>query len=207
MLSLCLRFILTLALLFFISFASLVHAYGAGGDGGNGGGGAGGNGGGADGNGGFGLSNSTTKKVTRIIDGGIRRCLRVAKIYRYDCYRQTYKQAVSFLNGRPAYADAQKALIAVEVSLDKITTRYADPQTPAIRKGVQKFHPIKAAAVPKAKVELTKALDQAETALLRTPERTGTHYARIAEAVHSNKVLLRSRLYPDATDPFQTTFA
>lgn len=194
------RFMPTIIVFLCLSLASPVFAYGTGGN-------SGGTGGGGGGGGGFGLSNTTTKKITRIIDGGIRRCLRVAKIYRYDCYRQTYKQAVSYLNGRPAYADAQKALIAVEQSLDKITTQYADPQAPAIRKGVQKFQPIKASAVPKAKVELTTALDLAETVLLRAPERTGAHYTRIAEAVHSNKVLLRSRLYPDASDPFQTAFA
>lgn len=198
MFSLCLRFVLSLSVLLSLSFTAPVFADGGGGYGG---------GGTSSGNSGLGLSNRTTKKVVKIIDGGIRRCLTVAKVYRYDCYRQTYHQAANFLNGRPAYAEAQKALIAVEATLVNITTRYADPTTPAVRKGFQQFAPIKPAAVPKAKVELTKALDKAETKLLRTPERTGTHYARIAEAVHSNKVLLRSRLYPDATDLFQTAFA
>lgn len=154
-----------------------------------------------------GLSSATTKKIVKIIKNGVGRCQTVAEVYRYDCYRQTYHQAANFLNGRPAYAGAQDALVAVEKALERIMAQNADSQTPPIRKGFQQFRPIKPAAVPKAKAELGRALDQAETVLLRAPERTGVHYARIAEAVHSNKVLLRSRLYPEGDDLFQIAFA
>ena len=176
---------------------------------GSGGGDGGGSGSGAmtDGGGGAGLSNATTKKVVKIITSGVGRCQTVEQVYRYDCYRQTYHLAANYLNGRPAYAGAQEALIAVEEALDRIMAQNADPQTPPIRKGFQTYRPIKPAAIPKAKAELGRALDQAETVLLRAPERTGTHYARIADAVHSNKVLLRSRLYPDGNNLFQTSFA
>jgi len=154
-----------------------------------------------------GLSSATTKKVVKTITNGAGRCQTIAKVYRFDCYRQTYRQAAKLLNGRPAYAGAQEALIAVEEALDRIMAQNADPQTRSIRKGFQTYKPIKPAAVPKATAQLDRALAEAETVLLRAPERTGTHYARIAEAVHSNKVLLRSRLYPDGLDVFRTAFA
>lgn len=195
----CLRIALTLSFLAVISIASPVFSYGDGDGGGRMGGGGGG--------GGAGLSTGTTKKVVKIINSGVGRCQTIAQVYRFDCYRQTYRLAANFLNGRPAYAGAQEALIAVEKSLEKIMAQNADPQTPAIRKGFQTYKPIKPAAVPQAKAELSRALDQAETVLLRAPERTGTHYARIAEAVHSNKVLLRSRLYPEGDLLFHTMFA
>lgn len=194
-----LRIIAILFLSLTISLSSPALASGAGG---NGGGGMFGGGGG-----GAGLSNATTGKVVKIITRGFGRCQTIAEIYRFDCYRQTYREAANFLNGRPAYADAQKALIKVEETLDRIMARNGDPQTPPVRKGFQQYQPIKPAAVPKAKAELTKALDEAQTVLLRAPERTGNHYARIADAVHSNKVLLRSRLYPGGDDLLQTAFA
>ena len=85
--------------------------------------------------------------------------------------------------------------------------RNADPATPPVRKRFQQFQPIKPAALPKAKAEFTKALDEAETALLRSPDQSGTHFARIAEAVHSNKVLLRTLLTPGRLETAFTQFA
>ncbi|MFT7593007.1 MAG: hypothetical protein ACI8R4_000318 [Paracoccaceae bacterium] len=170
-----------------------------------GGGGYGGStgGGGAAG----GLSAATTKKVVRTLKRGIKDCRRLNSVYRYDCYRQTYRLAANHLNGRPAYRDALAALVAVERSLEQIVSRNADPAAPPLRKRFQQFQPIKPAALPKAKAQFTTALDQAETALLRSPDQGGAHFARIAEAVHSNKVLLRTLLDPGRLEPVFTQFA
>ena len=184
-----------------IANPNLARGYGNGGDGGGGGEGF------SRGGGGAGLSNATTKKVGRTLTSGVARCLRVERIYRFDCYRQTYRLAASILNGRPAYTGARKALESVEAALEKIMQRHVDPAVPPKRKGFQTFRAIKPAAVPRATADLSRALDRAETMLLRSPDRTGTHYARIAEAVNSNKVLLRSRLYPDAEEYFRSAFA
>jgi hypothetical protein len=143
----------------------------------------------------------------RTITRGVARCQRVDRVYRFDCYRQTYHLAASLLNGRPAYRDARKALESVEVALDKVMKRHVDPNVPRQRQGLQTYRAIKPAAIPRATAEMERALDKAETVLLRAPERTGNHYARIAEAVHSNKLLLRSRLYPESEELFRTAFA
>lgn len=161
----------------------------------------------ASGGGGAGLSNTTTKKVVRTISRGVDRCQRVERVYRFDCYRQTYHLTASLLNGRPAYRDALKALELVEGALDKVMARHVDPTVPLRRQGLQMYRAIKPGAIPRATAEMDRALGKAETILLRAPERTGNHYARIAEAVHSNKVLLRSRLYPEGEDLFRTAFA
>ncbi len=197
MLHFCWRYALTFLISLSISYATPAFA---GGDGGS-------SGMSDTGGSGAGLSSATTKKVVKTITSGVGRCQTLEKIYRFDCYRQTYRQAAKLLNGRPAYAGAQEALIAVENELDRIMAQNVDPQTRSVRKGFQTYKPIKPAAIPKATAQLDKALAEAETVLLRAPERTGTHYARIAEAVHSNKVLLRSRLYPNGVDAFRTAFA
>ena len=154
-----------------------------------------------------GLSSATTKKVVRTLKRGIKDCRKLNSVYRYDCYRLTYHQAATHLNGRPAYRDALVALLAVEDSLEQIVRRNADPTAPPVRKRFQQFRPIKPAALPKAKAEFTAALDQAETALLRSPDQGGVHFARIAEAVHSNKVLLRTHLDPGRLEALFTQFA
>ena len=179
-----------------LSMASPVMAYESGNYGGTSGGGSTG-----------GLSSATTKKVVRTLKRGIKDCRRLDSVYRYDCYRQTYRLAASYLNGRPAYSDALVALVDVERSLERIVRRNADPATPSVRKNFQQFQPIKPAALPTAKAEFTKALEQAETALLRSPETGGVHFARIAEAVHSNKVILRSRLAPGRMNAVFSQFA
>ncbi|MCA0871941.1 hypothetical protein LCL97_13965 [Seohaeicola saemankumensis] len=144
-----------------------------------------------------GLSNATTRKVVRILKREFDRCQSVESIYRYDCYRQTYKLAGDQIAGNPAYAPALRALDGVETRLQTITRTNRDPAAPLKRKGFQTFTPIKPAAVPKSKVELRRALDEAETILLRSAADTGqVHFTKIAEAVNSNKVLLRSLLAP-----------
>ncbi len=193
------RLLVILSLLFCLSIAS------PGLSGGNGQGAGGGFGGGEGGE--AGLANATTDEVVKIITSGVERCRTIDPVYRFDCYRKTYRLAANFLNGRPAYADAQKALITVAETLEQIMARNGDPRVAPIRTGFQTFRPVKPASVPRARAELSRALDQAETVLLRAPERTGNHYARIAGAINSNKVLLRSRLYPNGKDLRRVEFA
>ena len=159
------------------------------------------------GGGGAGLSSAVTKAVVKSLSSGIGRCQTLKRVYRFDCYRQTYHLTANLLNGRPAYSGARKALVAVEETLKQILERHKDPNVASIRKGFQTFIPVKPAAVPKVTAQLERALDQAETVLLRAPERSGKHYARIAEAVHSSKVLLRSRLFPGMQNLFRMMFA
>lgn len=144
-----------------------------------------------------GLSNATTRKVVRILKREFNRCQTVKSVYRYDCYRQTYKLAGDQISGNPAYRPALQAIEVVEKELQTITRNNRDPSAPVKRKGVQTFTAIKPAAVPASKVQLNKALDEAETILLRSAADSGqVHFTKIAEAVNSNKVLLRSLLQP-----------
>lgn len=142
-----------------------------------------------------GLSNATTRKVVRVLTRDFNRCTSLDSVYRYDCYRLTYKTAADLIVGDPSYRPAFKALAKVEKSLETFTRANLDTTKPLKRKGFQQFKPITPAALPKAKAELTRSLEEAETVLLRSASDTGqVHFARIAEAVNSNKVLLRSLL-------------
>ncbi len=189
-------------LLMILLLAWPVAALARGGDGPNGGGGMRGDGGGV------GLSSRTTKKLVKTLTQGFEGCQRIRDVYRYDCYRQTYKRAANQIVGNPSYGDAFKALVAVEATLDRILAEESDPATPPVRKGFQVYRPIKASALPTAKADLTRALNEAETVLLRSDDRAGFHYARIAEAINSNKVLLRSALlWRPLQNPMRSAFA
>ena len=180
LLSFCLQAVLTLSLaLSFPTFASSQdHDGGSGGEEGDGGG--------------SGLSNATTLALIRTLKRGMGKCGTLDRVYLFDCYRKVYQRAANQLNGRPAYAGALAALIEVEETLDQIVKSNADPLAAKERKAFEVFTPLKASAIPKATADFERALAKAETTLLRSPQHSQLHYARIAEVVHSNKVLLRS---------------
>ena len=161
-----------------------------GGTGGASAGGGGGGGGGAS----AGLSTRATKAVTRTLTRDFMRCQKLTEVYRFDCYRIVYRLSARQLVGNSAYRPARKVLESVEKSIDKVVRTYADPTTPRKRVGFQAYRPIKPAAVSQAKREVTKVLAEAETTLLRSTGKDNSHFASIAEAVNSNKVLLRSAL-------------
>ncbi|MBY6068797.1 hypothetical protein KUW17_18790 [Leisingera aquaemixtae] len=165
-----------------------------------GGGGGGGDGMGMNSGGGqrSGLSSRATKAVVTTLTRGFDRCGELPQVYKFDCFRHTYKLAAQKLDGNQAYAEAREALVLVEETLTRSVKQNLDPGQPVKRKGLNLYRPVKPAAVPQIKRQAESAMKQAETILLRSPANKQVHYARIAEAVNSNKVLLRSALLPGA---------
>ena len=141
-----------------------------------------------------GLNNATTNRLVRFLKKGIRQCRALDSVYRYDCYRQNYSAAAGHLAAKPAYAVPLAALRDVERSLERILARNGDPDTPALRKGGAVFRAVRPESTKRAKEVFRQALDQAATKLLRSAEGAGTHFARIAKALDSNKILLRAML-------------
>lgn len=141
-----------------------------------------------------GLNNATTNKLVRYLERGIKRCRKLDSVYRYDCYRQNYNGAAAEVGGNAAYAVPLAALRDVEKTLERVIARNSDPNAAAIRKGRGVYRAVTPASTTKAKEVFRQALDQAATRLLRSSEGRGTHYSRIAQALDSNKVLLRAML-------------
>ena len=141
-----------------------------------------------------GLQNTTTRNIVRTLTNDFDRCRKEKKIYRWDCYRKTYRFAVSQLNGRLSYSHAQDALKHVEEELDQIIAQYQDPTVPKKRRLTRSYVAIKPEAIPAARARTERAMEEAQTMLLRAPSHTQSHYVRIADAINSNKVLLRSAL-------------
>ncbi|QDI74752.1 MULTISPECIES: hypothetical protein [Leisingera] len=163
--------------------------------GGEGGGGGGGEGGGGQSSG---LSAQTTRAVVTTLTRGFDRCGELPQVYKFDCYRHTYKLAAQKLDSNQSYAEAAKALVQVEDTLTQAVKQNLDPAQAPVRKGLNYYRAVKPAAVPQVKRQAERAMQQAETVLLRSPADKQVHYARIAEAVNSNKVLLRSAMLPGA---------
>ncbi|MFY0309916.1 hypothetical protein ACFMBG_08445 [Leisingera sp. D0M16] len=162
--------------------------------GGEGGGGGGDSGGGQS----SGLSSRATRAVVTTLTRGFDRCSELPQVYKFDCFRHTYKLAAQKLDSNQAYAEAAKALVLVEETLTQAVKQNLDPAQKPVRKGLNFYRAVKPAAVPQIKRQTERAMQQAETILLRSPANKQVHYARIAEAVNSNKVLLRSAMLPGA---------
>ena len=148
-----------------------------------------------------GLNNAATNRLVRFLERGIRLCQSIDGVYRYDCYRQNYKTAADRLAGNGAYAIPLAALRDVEQALENVVARNADPSTKVKRKGRATFRAVKPDSTAKAKEIFRRALDEAATTLLRSSEGAGTHYTRIAQALDSNKVLLRALLRVPGHNP------
>lgn len=139
-----------------------------------------------------GLNDRTTNRVVRLLEQGLRQCRALDSVYRYDCYRQNYQAAGKQLAGNPAYAPARQALRDVENTLAGVLNANADPAAKPLRRRGKSYAAITEAAVPRSKTAFTAALDEATTQLLRSTSSSGDHFARIASALDSDKVFLRS---------------
>ncbi|WP_157133019.1 hypothetical protein [Roseobacter sp. SK209-2-6] len=168
----------------FVCFLSTSAAAYGGGEGGGGGGNASASV--------SGLSASTTKSAVRSLNQGTDRCARLPKVYRFDCFGAVYGRSAKKISGNPAYKDAATALSGVARTLDAAVAKYRDPTQPVSRRGLETYRPIKPSAVPKVTRQAEQAISKARTKLLRSPSNKREHYAKIAEAVNSSKVLLRS---------------
>lgn len=140
-----------------------------------------------------GVTKGTTNRVVRLLNRGFQGCQRLEWVYRYDCYRSTYSSAINQIARNRAYDDIREVLTEVEQSLTRTVTRNTDPGVRNKRRGVNVYRPIKPSALPRAKQEFTAALQRAETKLLRSASK-GDRYVRVAQALNTNKVLIRSAM-------------
>lgn len=139
-----------------------------------------------------GISDRTTNRVVRLLEQGLRQCRALDSVYRYDCYRQNYRAAGRQLSGNAAYAPAQQALRKVEATLANVVNANADPAANTLRRRGKRFVAVRPDAVPASKAAFVAALDEAATQLLRSKGDGSDHFARIASALDSDKVFLRS---------------
>lgn len=136
-----------------------------------------------------------TDMVVRDLRHDFGECLQLFPAYRYDCYRISYRSAAVQLKGSIDYQPAYEALRLVEQRISTLVKANTDPSQKKLRKGLQRFTPVTEAALPAMKQETIRAMEEAQTLLLRSPApHQKPHFQKIAAVIDSNKVLLRSAL-------------
>lgn len=149
------------------------------------------------------VTNSVTTAVVAQISTASAACEAVGTTYRTDCLAKELKALVKNLPAQGEYAAAREALATASDELAKLSRQNRDYSQPRLQITVPsdsetKRRPV--AAVKQESVAETNAkalaiLEDTTTVLLRSAEGNNDvalHYQRIAQALNSSKVLLRS---------------
>ncbi len=151
------------------------------------------------------LSRANTNRVVRILKSGQAFCASLDQdVYAIDCLAERMEAAAAAMPAAGEYAEARDALLAGAARLNALAVANADPATPrAIAseptdggiRTTRPLVPVRAEQLAEVAAQAQQIVEETETLLLRSAESSSArkvHYERIAAAVGSNKVLLRS---------------
>lgn len=151
------------------------------------------------------VSAEATSAIVQQLTGARDFCGRIADAdYIVDCLASEVGALADRMAERGDYAEARQELEQASRSLAQLATANRDPAKPAARArrtgtqprtSARELTPTRRAALGNLLDDASGILEEAETTLLRASQRGAerrVHFERIAEAVGSNKVLLRS---------------
>lgn len=149
-------------------------------------------------------STTATDVISQQLEKGAELCGRTPEAYRIDCLALNYRETAKKLASRGDYGEARTVLLDTADQLDALVKSNRDRTKPRVhvkeKPDGPKLHrralkPVKSQSVASVKRQAIPILEEASTKLLRSASSSSTksvHYQRIAAAVSSNKVLLRS---------------
>lgn len=149
-------------------------------------------------------STSETDAIVLQLEQGADLCGKIPEAYRIDCLSLYYRETAKKLASRGDYGEARTVLLDTANQLDALVQSNRDSTKPRIhvkeKPNGRKLHkraltPVKPQSVASVKRQAIPILEEASTKLLRSASSSSiksVHYQRIAAAVSSNKVLLRS---------------
>lgn len=147
---------------------------------------------------------ATTQQTNSIIvqlEGAASFCSRIQSGYAVDCLSDQLAEAASELPTTGDYAEVREALESASTRLRGLTNANRDRSKPAIRARTSSratTRPLRAVAPSvqaSVQAQATAILEETATVLLRSADSSANraiHFQRIAQAVDSTKVLLRS---------------
>ena len=143
-----------------------------------------------------------TAAIVRNIDGARAECGRYDPVYRIDCLRQRLADIARRIPAGPAYSEARQIIGQASRQLGRIQAGITDHKAPRQRSRANpRLREAKVYAAARrdtlntAMAQARQVIAEAETKLLRAAENSekrAGHYQKIAAALGSTKVLLRS---------------
>ncbi|MDV7142507.1 hypothetical protein R3X27_07405 [Tropicimonas sp. TH_r6] len=142
------------------------------------------------------FTNSATAAMEKRIREGARVCSELTWVYRPDCLAQTFRTASRLNGSKPDYRDARKILGQAGKKLDALVTANLDPATPPLKVARKTYRPVTSGSRATVSKSSRAIVRETESQLLRSgnSSKRQAHYTRIAEAVSSTELLLRSAL-------------
>lgn len=150
------------------------------------------------------LSETTTDRIVAQLEAATLFCAAiVSREYRVDCLAERFEVVAATIPQTGDYADARAAIAQASRSLGALVDANPSATLPAgIARSLgddgessRPLRPTETARLAQTMEQATSIIEEAETVLLRSGEnsqRRQVHYQRIAAAIGSNKVLLRS---------------
>lgn len=150
-------------------------------------------------------NSGNARRIILKLEEGENFCRLLDSANRIDCISEVYQSVARSLPNEGDAGVVKQALEKAAVKLDRIVRANLDTSANQIRPKVQTrkvnrtasrpLRAIKKAAIPAANRQAAAVVTELSTVLLRSAGSTkkkNTYYAKIAQAVDSNKVLLRS---------------
>ena len=143
-----------------------------------------------------------TSAIVKNINGARAECASYEPVYRIDCLRQRLAGIAQRIPAGPAYAEARQIIKRASGKLGRIQAGITDHKAPRQRsranprlKQPKTYAAVKRENLDKAMEQARQVIEEAETQLLRAAENSekrAGHYQKIAAALDSTRVLLRS---------------
>ena len=147
-------------------------------------------------------SDFVTSSIVGNLSAARAECASYNPIYRIDCLRQRLLDIARRIPRGPAYAEARQIIGRAASQLGSIQAANADAGMPKQRsrrnqrlREAKVYTAVKREKLKQAMQQAGRVIEEAQTQLLRAgenSEKRSSHYQKIAAAVGSTKVLLRS---------------
>ncbi len=141
-----------------------------------------------------GITDNDTNLIVNNLFFGTDNCIFLPEEYRADCLGQQLKEASTVVR-KSGYRDANRELNNASKKISRLVSRNEDKSARKIRRNGKTYRAVKKSAVAKVNRRTEKIVSETSTKLLRSAGNSAlkkVHYARIAKAVDSTKVLIRS---------------
>lgn len=147
------------------------------------------------------LSPPVTNAVADSVGDAFDRCRTLDSSYQIDCVSQQLKATADRIAGEGAYGPVNRILNDAARDLARIARQDRDTAQPRVsvqhrdQSGIRTYSAVRRDSVARSKAAAARVIEQAQTLLLRSAANSAnrrSHFQRIAAAMDSGKVLLRS---------------
>ena len=142
------------------------------------------------------VSGTAAPIVNRILKDA-QRCERFPWVYRYDCLQWVFKDASKVRTQNASQMrEARQILARASTKMDAVVRANLDPVQPPSRIGNRQIRAVKQSSRAEVDAATREIVQETETLLLRSgdTQQKQAEYTKIAEAVSSTEILLRSAL-------------